>query len=274
MEGLVFPEEPRWYGGKFWFSDHHGHKVRTIALDGTAQVMGEFDDEPAGIGFLVDGTPLVVLRKGRLIVRLENGQTSVHADLNGYDGAYVLNDMVVDGTGRAYVDKYVRRQSPGSTDDLGEAILLVQPDGQHRLAATALLGPNGMAITPDGKTLIVSEPPAHRLTAFSIEDDGTLAHRRLWADLGENIADGICLDQEGAVWIGAGMAHQCMRVLEGGKVVDLVSTGDRAALACVLGGADRRTLFMATAKFEFGKYADAEGFVEVAEVEVPGAGWP
>jgi sugar lactone lactonase YvrE len=288
-EGFVFPEGPRWHEGRFWFSDIQGHKVVTVGVDGDHEIVAEFDDEPSGLGFLPDGTPIVVLRKQRVIVRLEqDGTTPLHADLHGYSGPavgygppphdYMLNDMVVDGAGRAYIGKFIRRAPNDEESERGEAILFVDVDGRHAIAADDVRGPNGLAVTADMKTLIVAETRRFQLTAWSIADDGSLADRRVFADLGENHPDGICLDEEGAVWVGGGSAAsgpRFIRVLEGGEIVDSVTpAGDRHTMAPALGGPDRRTLFMATAHFEGRDFANAAGAVQVCDVDVPGAGWP
>jgi sugar lactone lactonase YvrE len=288
-EGFVFPEGPRWHDGRFWFSDIQGHKVITVGLEGDWEIVAEFDDEPSGLGFLPDGTPIVVLRKQRIIVRLEkDGTTPLHANLFEYSGPavgygppphdYMLNDMVVDGAGRAYVGKFIRREPNDEFSQRGEQVLFVDKDGRHRVAADNVLGPNGLAVMPDMKTLIVAETRIKQLTAWPINDDGSLGERWVWADLGDNTPDGLCIDAEGAVWVGGGSKEtgpRAYRVLEGGEIVDWVMPADGMhTMAAALGGPDRRTLFMASAHFEGRDFANAKGAVQLCEVDVPGAGWP
>lgn len=277
VDGLVFPESPRWYDGKLWFVDMFGQKVMTVTVDGDAKTVGHFDDRPSGIGFLPDGTALVVLMRKKQIVEVRSQR--IHSDLSGLDGAY-LNDMIVDPRGRAYVD-YVRSVggSPSSGDG-DDAIILVKPDGTFRSAGDFKMDrPNGLAMTPDGRTLVVAMRPRHELVAFTIEEDGLLSDPRTYGDLGEEDPDGICLDAEGAVWVAALQTGHFLRVRPGGQVAETVSAAeDRWAVACVLGGESRKTLFMATAKMPAGAATGQShkrrGFIEVADVGVPGAGVP
>ena len=284
LDGLVFPESPRWHDGRLWFSDIQAHRVISVGLNGDSQIVGEFDDEPSGLGFLSDGSLLVVLRVQRQLVCLEANRMRAYANLREYSGPavgtgpppsdYLLNDMVVDARGRAYIDKFMRRHAQDQGADLGESLLFVSAEGHHRVAADGLMGPNGLAVTPDGRTLIVAESPLNRLTAFTVQPDGSLTDRRLFAHLGQHRPDGICLDEEGAVWVAGPWAHQVLRVLEGGRVTQSVSTGDKGPLACALGGEDRRTLLIASATFEQGRWSEAHGFIEYCSVDVAGAGWP
>ncbi|HUJ67116.1 MAG TPA: SMP-30/gluconolactonase/LRE family protein [Acidimicrobiales bacterium] len=290
IEGLVFPEGPRWYGNRLWLSDIHGHRVMAFTPEGATEVVARLD-QPSGLGFLPDGSLLAVSMRRRLLVRVAAGEQSIHADLTGFAQDFA-NDMIVDTEGRAYVGCRAHRQrgKPPSIDCLA----LVQPDGAVELAAGGLVGPNGSVITPDGSTLIVVETHAHRITAFDRDRQGRLSNRGPFAVLADKtFPDGMCLDESGAVWIGTGFGGRFLRVQEGGEISDELRLGDRWGVACVLGGSDRRTLYLLTAATTLDALqamvnadatdADAHltwaltqstGRVEAVEVEVPGAGRP
>lgn len=275
LDGLKFAEAPRWHDGRLWLADMIGHNVTAIDMHGKAEVIAEFDDETSGLGFLPDGTPLVVLRARKQLIRVDKGRTSIHSDLSEYP-CESLNDMVVDGCGRAYVDAVVRRAKPG-TDDIGEAVLLVDEQGNLKSATNGLVNPNGLAVTEDGLTLIVAETWLHKLTSFAIGPDGSLGARQTFAEMGDAVPDGICLDAEGAVWVGSPTTHEFLRVAPGGGVLDKIDTIGSWAVACVLGGPDRRTLFLLTADTSAQTLRTPGGTtsrIETTTVSVPGAGWP
>lgn len=289
LEGIYFGEGPRWHEGRLWFSDFHAHRVCSVSLAGDLRVELELDDQPSGLGWMPDGSLLVVsMRKRQLVRRSLRGDLSVHADLSGVH-AMLSNDMVVDSVGRAYVGNFgfdlhgeirTRGDMAVFADHPTAAIALVQPDGSVETAADGLHFPNGTVITPDGKTLIVGETMAGVLTAFDIGEGGRPANRRVWAqtvtDLERpRIPDGICLDAEGAVWIANPTAPECVRFGEGGTVLEVVETSQNC-FACMLGGEDGRTLFAMTAPTSDFDTASAlpGGRVEVATVGVPHAGLP
>ena len=237
----AFFECPRWRDGRLWVSDYWGGRVSAIAPDGTSSTVAEVPASPSGLGWLPDGTLLVVSMMDRKVLRVDGGVTSVHADLAEHAGPQA-NDMVVDAAGRAYVS---------TIDFMGFAempetnLVRVDPDGKVSVAATGLSFPNGSVITPDGSTLIIAESWAGRLTAFDIAADGTLAGRRVWAALPEGCApDGIDLDSEGAVWVADVGGKRAIRVRAGGEILDEVSAGDLHVIACALGGEDGRTLYL------------------------------
>ena len=273
LEGLVFPEGPRWHEGKLWFSDMHAHRVMTVDLDGRAESIVEVPAQPSGLGWLPDGRLLVVSMKDRRLLRLDPSGLVTAADLSSL-ASHQCNDMVVDRHGRAYVGNFGFDLHQQESFRHAE-IILVTPDGKARVVAESMSFPNGTVITPDGRTLIVGETYGPCLTAFDIEPDGSLVNRRLWAQLQSAVPDGICLDAEGAIWVASPLSAEVLRVREGGEIAERIRVATQA-FACMLGGRDRRTLFVLTANTSDPALAAAEpsGRIEMVEVEVPGAGWP
>lgn len=273
LDGLVFPEDPRWHEGKLWFSDMLAGHVMTVDLDGHAAIVAEVPTRPSGLGWLPDGRLLVVSMTDRRLLRLDGRELAQVADLSCFGSSY-CNDMVVDGHGRAYIGHF--GSEPMTQPSAGEGfIVLVTPDGEACVAADRMAFPNGSVITPDGGTLIVGESGAARLTAFDIQANGSLRGRREWAALHGAIPDGICLDAEGAVWVASPISAEVLRVREGGDVTHRVPVSTQA-FACMLGGPDRRTLFVMTAVTYEVEEARAQraGRIETVRVGVPGAGWP
>lgn len=285
-EGLYFGEGPRWHDGRLWFSDFYDQAVKTVDVDGRVETVLTLDDRPSGLGWLPDGRLLVVSMQRRQLLRLDPGGLAVHADLSGL-ATFHCNDMVVDEAGRAYVGNFgfdldlalEERGIDGVLADHTAAVLArIDPDGSVHTAASDLHFPNGTVITPDGRTMILAETLGMRLTAFSVGTDGSLSDRRVWADLGSRVPDGICLNDEGMVWVANPLAPECFLVAEdpvGGDVVDAVTTS-QPCFACMLGGDDGRTLFMLTAATSHHAAAAASrtGRVEVLRVDVPHAGQP
>lgn len=273
-EGLSFPEGPRWHEGSFYFSDFYRHAVSRIGPDGEIEVFAEVEHQPSGLGWLPDGRMLIVSMIDRKLLRREHdGRLVEHADLSGI-ATFHCNDMVVDGEGRAYVGNFGFDTHADEVERRPADLALVHPDGTVSRAATGLEFPNGTVVTPDGTTLVIGESGGRRLTAFDVAADGTLSNRRVWADLGQHVPDGICLDEEGAIWVADPRGNCVIRVREGGEITDRIDA-DRGAFACMLGGDDGRTLFVCTATGS-GPHAEArrEGRIECARVDVPGAGWP
>jgi sugar lactone lactonase YvrE len=274
LGGLGFAEGPRWHDGRLWFSDMGAARVMAVDLDGRAEVVLEVPTRPSGLGWLPDGRLLVVSMRDRRVLRLESdGEVVVHADLADL-ASFDCNDMVVDGLGRAYVGNAGFDLSARPLEVRAAEVVLVTPDGEARVVDDEVVFPNGSVVTPDGSTLVVAETFGQCLTAFTIAEDGSLTDRRTFASLRGTSPDGICLDAEGAVWVADANGSACLRVREGGEVVDRVDTG-RGCFACMLGGADRRTLFLMTAEgFEGAAIRRRTAAIEVVEVEVPGAGYP
>jgi sugar lactone lactonase YvrE len=272
LDGLRFPESPRWHEGALWFSDMHARQVMKLDLDGRAEVVLEVPNDPSGLGWLPDGRLLVVSMQDRRLLRLDPDGLHVVADLSAC-ARFHCNDMVVDDQGRAYVGNF-GFDLHGGGKPAATSLALVRPDGETRLVADQLLFPNGTVITPDGGTLIVGESFGARLTAFDIAPDGTLSNRRIWAQLEKAVPDGICLDAEGCIWLASPVSAEVLRVREGGEVTDRVSVQTQA-FACMLGGPERRSLFICTAADSDPAKTDARGGrIESVEVEVPGAGLP
>jgi sugar lactone lactonase YvrE len=276
MTGIIFGEQPRWHGDRLWFSDWGSREVIAVDLHGTSEVVVRAPSFPCCVDWLPDGRLLLVsAREGVLLRREPDGRLVTHGALSGVSKPPAGNELVVDGRGNAYVN--------GGGFDLlaGEPfapgiVALVTPHGLARRVAGDLAFPNGMLVTPDNATLIVAESYAKRLSAFEIGADGNLSRRRVWADLGDGVPDGICLDAEGAVWYADVPNKRCVRVREGGEVLQRIEL-DRGCFACALGGADRSTLFMMAAEWNGPARMFAEprtGQVLAAKAPAPGVGWP
>jgi sugar lactone lactonase YvrE len=272
VDGLTFPEAPRWRAGRLWFSDFYTQRVLRVEPDGRLETVAEVPQRPSGLGWTPDGALLVVSMLDRRLLRLDGGLRLV-ADLSGV-ATGPCNDMVVDAAGRAWVGNFGFDRHRGEPERTA-CLARVDPDGTVTRAAENLQFPNGTVITPDGKTLIVAETLGHRLTAFDIGSDAALSGRRVLATLEGCFPDGICLDAEGAVWVADARSPRVLRVLPTGQVDRTVATGDRHAYACMLGGDDRRTLYVCTNTGSGPAMAGRrDGRIEAIRVEVPGAGWP
>ncbi len=274
ITGLAFPESPRWHDGRLSVADWGAHEVLAVDLDGRSEVIARVPSFPMCIDWLPDGRLLIVSAREGLLLRREADRSIVtHADLTDLPGR-PWNDIVVDGRGNAYVNN-IGFDFPGGEFAPGN-VALVTPQGSARQVADGLAFPNGMAVTPDNATLIVAESYGNRLTAFDIGADGGLSNRRLWADLDGGYPDGICLDAEGAIWYGDVPNKRCVRVREGGDVLATIDL-DRGCFACMLGGEDGRTLFMATNEWsgtENMASGARNGQVQTVQAPAGRAGWP
>ena len=282
MKGLTFGEGPRWHENKFYFSDFYSHKVYSLDLTGKHEVIVEIPNQPSGLGWTPDGTMLIVSMKDRKLMSFKDGQLKERADLTEFSGFH-CNDMVVDIDGNAFIGNFGFNTYDGE-EIKPTNLILVRPGEEPVLAADNLFFPNGTVITPDNKTLIVGETYAARLTAFDKSEDGSLSNRRIWADLKVNaeegtvpLPDGMCIDEEGAIWVASPSTAEVIRVHEGGMISERIPVQTNA-FACMLGGEDRRTLFICTSN---GSGVDPEaalreksGKIEITQVDVPGCGKP
>jgi sugar lactone lactonase YvrE len=274
LDGLVFPEGLRWHDGALFFSDMHDCIVwRLDDGDQSTRVL-DLKTQPSGLGWSPDGTLHVVSMFDRRLLALTADGARTVADLSSVC-RHVINDMVVDTAGRAYIGTF------GCDLNAGEPpcptlLYCVHPGGEVVVAATDLFFPNGAVITPDGKTMIISETFGHALTAFDIDGDGSLTGRREFARFDATAPDGLCLDEEGAVWVASPGVQELIRVVDGGRVTDRIPLPGRDAFSCILGGSDRRDLYIGTAREYIPERTRAQraGRIEVTRVSVPGAGLP
>ncbi|NQZ95791.1 MAG: SMP-30/gluconolactonase/LRE family protein [Myxococcales bacterium] len=273
LEGLCFPEGPRWHDDRLFFSDMHANRVLSVDLDGNAETIVDVSTTPSGLGFTPDGALLIVSMTNQKLLRLDEGKLSEVADLSPFTSTD-CNDMVVDSRGHAYIGNFGFDFHNGESTKT-TCLLHVTPEGDVNVAADEVVFPNGAVITPDGGTLILAESFANRLTAFDIADDASLSNRRVFAPLGNLPPDGICLDAEGGVWVAVPFNQQVVRVVEGGEVTHRFPVSTEA-FACMLGGPDRRTLFVCTAASTRPDECRTQhrGAIEIVEVDVPGAGLP
>jgi len=267
--GFCFAGGPRWFEGLLWFSDVLGQAVHTSTLSGALTTLPLPGHSPAGLGFRPDGSLLIVSTEDRQVLRYDGETVVTIADLADLVPAS-LGDMVVDDAGRAYIGSQARE---------GGVIVRLDPDDSATVVAENLDFPNGMVITGDRKTLIVAESTGRRLTAFTIvegDNQGALSDRRVFADGLDGPPDGIALDAEGGVWTSMTLAHQFERILEGGEVTDRIDMGERVAIACALGGPERRTLFLLSSTDAYPKRLVGTRLsqLDAVLVDTPGAGLP
>ena len=291
LDGGSFFEGPRWREGRWWVSDFYRHRVLTVDADGREQEVLSVQGQPSGLGWMPDGSLLVVsMRDHHVLRRTPDGELLLHADVSELCGGH-LNDMVVDSQGRAYVGNFGFDLMGGGQPATAN-LIRVDPDGSASVAAEELMFPNGSVITPDGSALIVGETAGGRYTAFAIEPDGSLSGRRTWAQIGpapplgplaEMLAvldfepDGCALDADGQIWAADAAGGGCRRVAEGGGVTDEVRLPEgMAAFACMLGGEDGRTLLVCAAPdfLEHNRAGSRDAVLFTTTVDVPHAGLP
>lgn len=273
-DGFMFLEGPRWRDGKLWLSDMFAEKVVSVDMQGNTELVATVPQRPSGLGFLPDGRLLIVSMHDKKLLRQDPDGLTELADVSGLVRGDI-NDMVTDAQGRSYIGCF-GYDLMGGEEAKPAVLVMVTPDGQACVAAEGLGFPNGTVITPDGKTLIVAETFANCLSAFRVGDDGTLSDRRVFARLDGVTPDGICLDAEGAVWVSSFMTDEFIRVKDGGAVTNRIPVPNTRAVACMLGGQGRRTLFLLTAATTVEELAQgrSEASIHTVEVEVPGAGLP
>jgi sugar lactone lactonase YvrE len=270
MEGIGLGESPRWHDGRLWFADWVAQELIALDPEGHSEVIANVRSLPFSIDWLPDGR--LVVTSGRQLVRMgSDGSLVTHVDLSDLS-EYGWNEIVVDGRGNTYVNSIGFDLMAGEDPKPG-TIAVVTSDGEARQVADGMAFPNGMVVSPDNSTLIVAESYEGKLTAFDIDDDGSLSNRRVWADLGEG-GDGICMDADGAVW--SPKFHACVRVHEGGEVLETIEL-DQFCFACMLGGEDGTTLFMNVADWsgtEGVGQGPRTGRVLKVEAPAPHAGYP
>ena len=267
MEGIVLGECPRWHEGRLWFADWGAREMIAVGMDGRHEVIDRVDALPFSFDWQPDGRQLVIADK-TLWRRDKNGVLTPWVDLSAY-GEMGWNEIVTDGRGNTYLNN-VNFKFPGGEFRPGHAAL-VRPDGSIEIVAKDLAFPNGMAVTPDNRTLIIGESFSTTLSGFDIAADGTLSNRRVWAKLPGG-PDGITMDADGMVWSSAG--NSCVRVKEGGEIVETIGL-DRFCFAAMLGGDDGRTLFMVCNEWTGStENLQRTGRIYWTRVESPRAGWP
>jgi sugar lactone lactonase YvrE len=278
IDQLVFPESPRWHQGEFWFSDMYAGTIWAAVPGKSPKLMIDWKNDVSGLGWMPNGDLLFVDMNNRKVMRKGKEGISLHCDLSALASCH-CNDMVVDDSGRAYVGNFGFDAIKGESFSKAE-LILINENGDASIVADKMSFPNGPVLTPDGKMLIVAESMARRLTAFDIEEStGNLTNRREWAKIENGYPDGICMDQAGGIWVAAVKQPSLIRVVQGGKVTDSIETSAQP-YACMLGGPEGRTLFIAvtdidqdTASHESMR-ANRKGKIEVVEVDVPHAGLP
>ena len=289
--GGAFFEAPRWHEDRWWLSDFYRRQVVTVTTEGAEEVQFEVEGQPSGLGWMPDGSLLVVsMRNKRVLRRTPDGIVSVHADVSELCGGH-LNDMVVSADGHAYAGNFGFDLMAGA-DPQTANLIHIDPEGAADVAAEGLVFPNGSVITPDGSTLIVGETAGARYTAFAIQPDGSLDGRRVWAQvapepeigtLEETLGqlefgpDGCTLDADGQIWSADEVNARCARIAEGGKVTDEIAAPEGLNIfACALGGPDGRTLLACAAPdfHEDARAAAREAVLLTVEVDVPHAGLP
>jgi len=274
LRDLSFTEAPRWHDGRLWFSDFYTHRVIAVDPAGKSETIVTVPQQPSGLGWRPDGSLLIVSMLDRKLMQFSGGKLAPFADISGLAGG-PCNDMVVDAKGRAYVGNFGFDRYAGETERTA-TLAFVDLDGTVSAAADGLQFPNGTVITPDGRGMVIGETVGQRLTWFDIAPDGSLSGRRVFADMKGYFPDGICLDAEGAIWVADARGSELLRVTDDGTITDRVALpAGRHAFACMLGGADRRDLYVCTA--EGSGPANATKMtagIDVVRVAVPGAGLP
>jgi len=278
LTDIAYAEGLRWHDDRLWFSDMLRDQVCTLDLEGRVDTVFEVD-EPSGLGFLSDGRVLVVCRGTGSVLIGEPGKGTATLSALTEQGVVGVNDMVTDLDGRSYVGSLGAQYQLGDEDRSwsGRApgrLLCIEPDGEWAVAAQNLACPNGMVITPDGATLIVAETYRYQLTAFDRKPDGKLTNPRVHATVESGFPDGLALDAEGAVWVGAG--GEFARVDSCGAVMQRVAVPGYRCISCALGGTDRRTLFLAVAQMTMEEFMrrESHGRIMALRVDAPGAGLP
>ena len=271
--GLAFPEGPRWHDKLFWFTDQHDASVYQLSAEGKLTRYAITDDRPGGLGWLPDGSLLVAYMTQRRLMRRVHSGWEEYADLSTL-ASYHCNDFVVDCRGVVFAGNFGEPIKPGHSMGPTE-LIRIAPNGHTKVVADDLVFPNGSAITEDGGCLLVAETFAHRISRFDLDSASQLSNHRIWAELGAATPDGICLDTEDALWVASPFTDEVLRVAEGGRVLASCET-QGTPYACMLGGDDRRTLYVCTSESDDPEEAARikSGRIESVRVDVPGTGMP
>lgn len=271
--GLAFPEGPRWHAGRFWFTDQHARAIYALDQTGQLELIARTEDLPGGLGWLPDDRLLVVYMTQRKIMQLSGHELIPYVDLHD-QASFHCNEMLVDESGRIYAGNFGYDLHGGAEQRPAE-ILLVDTDRSVEQFADDVIFPNGSVITPDGKRLLVAETFAHRICEFHLDSRGRMRSRRVWAELGKATPDGICLDQQDALWVASPGTRDLIRVKHGGDIIARCETRG-TPYACMLGGANRHTLFVCTSETDDPAEARQlkSGRIERVDVAVPGTGLP
>lgn len=274
LDGGRYFEGPRWRAGRLWFVDCMDRTLLSIAPSGQCQQHAKFeDDTPCGLGVLPDGRIVVLTMFRKRLLTYRDGQLSLYADLSGI-ATGTIDDMIIDGLGRAYVGDLGFDLPPPPDRGAVGRIILVMPDGEARIVADGLRFPNGIAISADHDRLVVAEMDGECLAEYDIEADGGLKFRCRFGQM--KSPDGICLDREGAVWVAAFDEDAFIRVDRSGNELQRIEVSGRRAIACVLGGPERQTLFCLSAatSYEELRQGKSSARIDTVDVEIPGAGNP
>ena len=274
VDGLDFGEGPRWHDGRLWYSDFYQHRVYAVSPGGARETILDLrSEQPSGLGWMPDGSLLVVAMTARQVLRVADGEVTIHADLSEI-ATWHCNDMVVAADGTAYVGNFGWDIEHDRGHPLAATLAVVRPDGSVQSGPGDLLFPNGSVITPDGSTLVIAETFGGRFSAFPLDADGCPGEGHEWAPVPGAAPDGCTLDSDGGIWFADAAGSGVVRVLEGGTITDRLPT-PQPAYACMLGGDAGRTLFILTAP---GAGADragtGEGCIWTTAVEHAGAGLP
>lgn len=272
LDGGRYYEGPRWHDGRLWFVDTMARTLLSVSPAGDAREHASFDDTPCGTGVLPDGRLVILTMFRKRLHAFADGKLAPYADLSAI-AAGTIDDMIVDGRGRAWVGDLGFDMPPPADRGADGRLILVMPDGTARVAAEGLRFPNGIAVSADHRRLVVAEMDGACLADYALEADGLRLERKLGCP---NDPDGICLDREGAVWVASYGEGVFVRIGRDGSELARVAVPGRRAIACALGGPDRRTLFCLSARTspEEMRQRKSSSRIDVVEVDVPGAGWP
>jgi sugar lactone lactonase YvrE len=274
LDGGRYFEGPRWHAGRLWFVDCMDRTLLSLDASGACEQHAKFaDDTPCGLGVLPDGKLIVLTMFRKRLMSYADGKLSLYADLSAI-ATGTIDDMIVDGLGRAYVGDLGFDLPPPPDRGAVGRIILVMPDGATRIVADGLRFPNGIAVSSDSKRLVVAEMEGEGLAEYDIEADGSLNFRGRFGSV--KAPDGICLDRDGAVWVASFNEDAFIRLDRDGRELHRINVPGRRAIACVLGGAERRTLFCLSAatSHEELRQRKSSARIDVVDVEIPGAGYP